>query len=612
MSDVNSSRQSGIRSAGNRLARSLRLFKRVVDLLRYSDQRLSLLVFVLTLAEIALTLGGFFAIKHVVQTVAQSDTLRADAGQEFLIVSAVLALFLCGRICQGLANYFRAAQGYVVTDYVNKAIQERAVAADLSFFDSALYYDNLERARQAGAGRPARVIANVLNVVRGGLMLGGITMVVATIEWMLLPISLCAVLIVLWVQLRFTRERFERHRALVQQERHATYADWLMTSETFAKEIRLWDLGAYLRKLYTDVRLKTRKKYLAIEWRKTMADMSVAVIGTGLFAVAGAFILYRFNSGQATLPDVVMVVLLMLRAETVGRAFVANLSKLYDDQLFLNQLFVFLDLKPDIENRDTARALPPPGEDGIRMENVSFSYPTTETPALEDVSLHLKPGQFTALVGGNGSGKTTLIKLLCRLYDPQTGRITFNGVDVRELDPLAYRRQFSVIFQDFVQFAYSGSDNLRVAELGAQSNEERVKHAAQLTGADAVLQALPKGYDTLLSRMFDDGVELSGGQWQKVALARAIFPQSQFVILDEPTSAIDPNAEAALFEGFRDKLEGRGALVISHRLSTVRMADYTYVLEEGRIVEHGTHDALIKLNGSYAAMFERQGRSYRS
>lgn len=612
MSDVNSSRQSGIRSAGNRLARSLRLFKRVVDLLRYSDQRLSLLVFVLTLAEIALTLGGFFAIKHVVQTVAQSDTLRADAGQEFLIVSAVLALFLSGRICQGLANYFRAAQGYVVTDYVNKAIQERAVAADLSFFDSALYYDNLERARQAGAGRPARVIANVLNVVRGGLMLGGITMVVATIEWMLLPISLCAVLIVLWVQLRFTRERFERHRALVQQERHATYADWLMTSETFAKEIRLWDLGAYLRKLYTDVRLKTRKKYLAIEWRKTMADMSVAVIGTGLFAVAGAFILYRFNSGQATLPDVVMVVLLMLRAETVGRAFVANLSKLYDDQLFLNQLFVFLDLKPDIENRDTARALPPPGEDGIRMENVSFSYPTTETPALEDVSLHLKPGQFTALVGGNGSGKTTLIKLLCRLYDPQTGRITFNGVDVRELDPLAYRRQFSVIFQDFVQFAYSGSDNLRVAELGAQSNAERVKHAAQLTGADAVLQALPKGYDTLLSRMFDDGVELSGGQWQKVALARAIFPQSQFVILDEPTSAIDPNAEAALFEGFRDKLEGRGALVISHRLSTVRMADYTYVLEEGRIVEHGTHDALIKLNGSYAAMFERQGRSYRS
>lgn len=612
MSEVNSSRQSGIRSAGNRLARSLRLFKRVVDLLRYSDQRLSLLVFVLTLAEIALTLGGFFAIKNVVQTVAQSDTLRADAGQEFLIVSAVLALFLCGRICQGLANYFRAAQGYVVTDYVNKAIQERAVAADLSFFDSALYYDNLERARQAGAGRPARVIANVLNVVRGGLMLGGITMVVATIEWMLLPISLCAVLIVLWVQLRFTRERFERHRALVQQERHATYADWLMTSETFAKEIRLWDLGAYLRKLYTDVRLKTRKKYLAIEWRKTMADMSVAVIGTGLFAVAGAFILYRFNTGQATLPDVVMVVLLMLRAETVGRAFVANLSKLYDDQLFLNQLFVFLDLKPDIENRDTARALPPPGEDGIRMENVSFSYPTTETPALEDVSLLLKPGQFTALVGGNGSGKTTLIKLLCRLYDPQTGRITFNGVDVRDLDPLAYRRQFSVIFQDFVQFAYSGSDNLRVAELGGQSNAERVKHAAQLTGADAVLQALPKGYDTLLSRMFDDGVELSGGQWQKVALARAIFPQSQFVILDEPTSAIDPNAEAALFEGFRDKLEGRGALVISHRLSTVRMADYTYVLEEGRIVEHGTHDALIKLNGSYAAMFERQGRSYRS
>lgn len=604
---------SETRSLVGKLSRSLTLWGKVLELLKYSSKRLGFLVFGATLLEIILTLGALFAVKLAIDDIARSGSSDAavDLARVLWAVCLVLALFLGGRLMHSVANYFRAAQGFVVSDYVNRAIQERAVAADLSFYDSSLYYDSLERARQAGAQRPAQVIANALNVFRGGMMLLGIAVVLFFVEWRLLPISMIAVALMLVVQIRFTRDRFRLQRALVQKERHAAYADWMMTSQPFAKEIRLWDIGAYLRAQYMKIRTSVRKDYLTIERRKTIAESLVSVVGTLVVLASAAFILYRFSTGQAEISDLIMVVLLLVRAETAGRDFVTSLSKLYDDQLFLNQLFAFLDLEPVMRADATPKSLPAKAEDGIALEHVTFSYPAAERPALEDVSLRIRPGQFTALVGGNGSGKTTLIKLLCRLYDPQAGAVTYDGMDVRGFDPVAYRRQFSVIFQDFAQFAYSGRDNMRLADLGGDRDAERLKTIAQLTGAHEVLEDLPNGYDTILSRMFDGGVELSGGQWQKIALSRAIFPESKFIILDEPTSAIDPNAEAELFDGFRGKLEGRGALVISHRLSTIRQADYTYVLNNGKIVEEGTHTELIKLNGRYAEMFERQGRGYR-
>lgn len=597
-----------------KFSRSFVLWGKVFALLKYSSKRLGVFVFIATILEITLTLGALFAVKIAVDDIAQATATDAsvDLVRVIWAISIVLGLFLAGRIMQSVANFFRAAQGFVVSDYVNRAIQERAVAADLSFYDSSLYYDNLERARQAGAQRPAQVISNALNVFRGGMMLLGIAAVLFFVEWRLLPISLIAVGLMLIVQISFTRQRFQLQRALIQKERHASYADWVMTSQSFAKEIRLWNIGAYLRARYMDIRKEVRADYLTIERRKSIAESLVAVVGTLVVLASAAFILYRFSTGQAELSDLIMVVLLLVRAETAGRDFVMSLSKLYDDQLFLTQLFGFLDLKPVIEGNTARKPLPAAPEKGVSLNNVTFSYPAAERPALSDVSLQIKPGQFTALVGGNGSGKTTLIKLLCRLYDPQQGTVTYDGMDVREFDPVAFRRQFSVIFQDFAQFAYTGRDNMRLSDLGRDSDEARLQTIAKMTGAHEVLEDLPQGYETLLSRMFDGGVELSGGQWQKIALSRAIFPESKFIILDEPTSAIDPNAEAELFDGFRDKLEGRGALVISHRLSTIRQADYTYVLDRGRIAEEGTHQELISQNGRYAEMFERQGRGYRS
>lgn len=594
-----------------KLSRSVALWQKIISLLNYSSTRYAVIVLCVTVLEIAFTLGGFFAVKGVVNIIARSEDISAHASSLFSLVALVLGLFLIGRIMQSVANYYRAAQGYIVSDYVSQAIQKRAIEADLSFYDSSLYYDSLERARQAGAQRPAVVIANALNVVRSALLLIGIIIVFGSVEWRLLPVILIAAVLILLVQIRFTRERFEHQRQLVQKERHASYADWIMSAQEFAKEIRLWNLGAHLRKTYMDIRVAVRADYLAIERRKSISEIIVSAVGTLLFIGSGGFLLYQVSLGQSTISDLVLVILLLQRAEAGGRDLVMNLSRLYDDQLFLTQLFLFLDMEPDIEKGGLKHPMPEAGAAGVRLENVSFSYPKSDTPALSNVSLQIKPGQFTALVGGNGSGKTTLIKLLCRLYDPQEGRVTLNGRDVRDLDIVAYRRQFSVIFQDFVRFAYTGRANIQLADMAGPQDQERLLQTAKLTGADDVLRTLPKGYETVLSRMFDDGVELSGGQWQKVALARAVFPASSFIILDEPTSAIDPNAEAELFDGFREKMEGRGALVISHRLSTIRKADYTYVLDQGRVVEEGTHDDLIALDGTYAQMFLRQGRGYR-
>ncbi|WP_282092611.1 ABC transporter ATP-binding protein [Epibacterium ulvae] len=594
-----------------RLGDALGLWVKVFKLLRYSGWSMGAAVLGLTLAEIALTLGALLMLKDLAEHLTASGARQTLPVDLFGSVFLLLLVFLASRVAAAFGTYYRSTQGRVVTDYVNQAIQDRAVQADLGFYDSALYYDNLQRARQAGAGRPAQVVANALNVLRGGLLLGSIVLVIATVEWIVLPICLVAVVLILAVQLYFTRKRFHLQQQLASKERQSLYADFLMTSEPFAKEIRLWNMGQYLQDMYMRLRQSIRAEHITIDWRKAMSESLVSLTGTLLLVVTLGVLLHRLTTGATSLSDIIVVVLLLLRAEIAGRSFVKAVSLLYDDKLFLTQIFSFLDLAPKIEAQAETAPLPAVSQQGVSMKKVSFSYPGATGPALEDISLDLPPGRFTALVGGNGSGKTTLIKLLCRLYDPDSGQVSYEGTDVRQLNPQDYRKEFSVIFQDFVQFAFSGAQNIHVSDLGQPVAGEQMQEAARLTGAHEVLEALPVGYDTILSRMFEGGVELSGGQWQKIALARAMYPPSKFIILDEPTSAIDPNAEAALFEGFREKLSGRAALVISHRLSTLRMADYTYVLDKGRIVEEGTHDALIAQNGIYAKMFERQGRGYR-
>jgi ATP-binding cassette subfamily B protein len=283
---------------------------------------------------------------------------------------------------------------------------------------------------------------------------------------------------------------------------------------------------------------------------------------------------------------------------------------LYEDNLFLTNYYEFLDLKPAIMSPDHPVPVPKPLTQTVEFENVHFSYPGGKKDVITGVSLALHSGEVIALVGENGSGKTTLVKLLCRLYDPDGGRITVNGIDLRDVDPVAWRKKISVVFQDYVHYYLTAAENIWVGDIEREQDSASIAAAANRSGADPVIRGLPEGYHTILGRWFSDGQELSEGEWQKVALARAFFRDSGIVVLDEPTSSLDPLAEAELFRNFLNILEGLSAVIISHRFSTVQMADRIYVLDKGRIIEQGSHEELLRLNGRYSLLFRTQAEHY--
>ncbi|MEL7166112.1 MAG: ABC transporter ATP-binding protein [Pseudomonadota bacterium] len=591
-----------------RLAEYIGFWRDVVDLLRYADRRLMLIVFVVTIIEAALQIATLFAIKALVLGIAQQTGPDGQVlnPQTLNALAITLIALTLGKIMASFGTYLKTKQSLLVADVVNEEIQRRTVASDLSFFDSALYYDALERAREAGAQRPAEVISNALSVLRGTILLIGTGIVIVGLDWRILPGIMLALVLTLLVQLRTTNMRFKWIAKRIQLERKSAYLDWLMTSEQVAKEIRLFHVGAEFRKRYRDLREIIRDAQNRIEWMRAWREGVIALIAGAVFIVSAYFVVVSAETVATALSALVLLVVAFQRAEAAGRVAVTSLSQLYDDKLFLGQLFTFLKMEPEMRVPDAPAALPRKPSGGIRVENVTFEYPRSQGPALRNVSLHIPPGQFIALVGGNGSGKSSLIKLICRLYDPQEGRITLDGTDIKQFDPIAYRRQFGTVFQDFGRYAFTARDNIHMGDLDLPRDGDRLHEASNLAGAHPFIEKLPHGYDTGLTRAFDDGVELSGGQWQRIALARAFFPHANFAILDEPTSATDPSAEAALFENFREKLGDRGALVISHRLSTIRSADYTYVLEDGQIREQGHHADLVAGKGRYYQMFRAQ------
>jgi ATP-binding cassette subfamily B protein len=286
------------------------------------------------------------------------------------------------------------------------------------------------------------------------------------------------------------------------------------------------------------------------------------------------------------------------------------MSGLYEDNLFLTNMYQFLDLSPQITAPSQPRPVPQPMSRGIAFHDIGFTYPSREQETLQNINLTIAPGEVIALVGENGSGKTTLVKLLCRLYDPSRGEISVDGVDLRALDPVQWRREIGVTFQDYAHYALTASENIWLGDVESPPDPERVAQAAQRSGADEFIRRLPQAYDTMLGHWFQKGQELSGGEWQKIALARTFWREAHILVLDEPTSALDPLAETQLFHEFRALLDGRSAILISHRFSTVQMADCIYVLEHGCIVERGTHAALLAQNGLYARLYRAQAQHY--
>jgi ATP-binding cassette subfamily B protein len=412
------------------------------------------------------------------------------------------------------------------------------------------------------------------------------------------------------VRLKYSGKLYHWQRGRTQVERKASYFNWMLTGDSHAKEIRLFNLGDLFKNRFGILRKQLRRERLDISRKRSVAEMGAQAGAT--LAVFGslAFIAFRTIQGTITLGDMVMYFQAFQRGLGYLRGTLGGVADLYEDSLFLSNLYEFLDLEPKVKEPLHPVSVPQPMKKGIFFENVSFKYPAGNGKGLEDISLSIAPREVVALVGENGSGKTTFVKLLCRLYDPNEGTISVDGIDLRHFETVAFRHQISVIFQDYVKYHLTARENIWFGNIILPSEHQSIETAAYYSGADELIEGLPKRYETILGKWFEDGEELSIGEWQKIALARAFLRDAQIIVLDEPTSALDAKTEYEVFKNFRQLLNGRSAILVSHRFSTVRMADRIFVFDQGKIKENGTHQQLMQLSGKYAYYFEKQAQYY--
>jgi ATP-binding cassette subfamily B protein len=411
-------------------------------------------------------------------------------------------------------------------------------------------------------------------------------------------------------RLAYSRQLYGLQQAQTEQERRSWYYHTVLTEVRHAKELRIFNLGLFFQERYRDVRLALREGTLTLTRHRVVAEFLTQVVATAALFGSLAWIAWQTIRGAVTLGDLAVYYLGFQTGLTLLQMVLRALAGLYEDNLFLTNLYQFLDLQPGIVSPREPTSVPVPMTRGIVFRDVTFRYPGNETDAVCGVDLELRPGEVVALVGENGSGKSTIVKLLCRLYDPASGDITVDGISLRDLDPVTWRREISVAFQDYAHYAMTAGENIWLGDIEKPLDADGIAHAGARAGADTVVKRLPAGYDTMLGRWFQDGQELSSGEWQRLAMARAFWREARILVLDEPSSALDPLAEAELTRQFRALLAGRSVLIISHRLSTVRMADRIYVLDGGRIVERGTHSGLLAAGGLYARLYRAQAEHY--
>ena len=568
---------------------------------------------VLVAAQGMMPLASLYLMKRIIDAVAAGFG-AADKAAAFRQVATWVLLAggvaLLTAVLRSLGEIVGQVQSTVVTDAVSDVVHAQSIAMDLEYYEDSRYYDTLHRAQAEAPYRPTRIVNGLVQLGQSALSLLGLATLLFSANWIMGIVLFVAALPGALVRLVYSRKLFQFERQQTEAERKAGYYHWMMTTVGYAKEVRLFDLGALFRDRFRTLRRQLREGRLALARRRAFSDLLAQTVATVATYGTLGLIGYQAVRGTLTLGDVVMYYQGFQAGLGFLRGILQGLTGLYEDNLFLTSFYQFLDLVPKVQTPAEPRPVPKEMHEGVVFEDVSFVYPSGARQVLGGVSLRLAPGEVIALVGENGSGKTTLIKLLCRLYDPSMGRITVDGQDLRELDPVQWRARISVMFQDYVQYYLTAWENIWLGNVNLEPRRDLIEEAARQAGADAVIRRLPQSYDTVLGHQFRQGQELSIGEWQKVALARAFLREASIVVLDEPTSFLDPLAEAELFDQFRRLIQGRSGVLISHRFSTVRMADTIYVLEKGRISESGSHDELLQLGGMYARLFETQARSY--
>lgn len=592
-----------------------RYTRRALSLVWQTSRRLTLGLVLLTLISGVLPAVAAWLGKLIVDAVVEAMTVYQNTGevnyQPLLTYVLLEALVLIGiSAAQRATAAHQALMRALLGQKVNVMILQKAQTLSLAQFEDSEFYDKLTRARREASTRPLALVNKTFSLLQNSIsLLSFAFLLIQFSPWALLLLFVGA-LPVFIAEAKFSGDAFQIFRRRSPETRTQMYLETVLAREDTIKEVKLFQLGPLLLGRYKAIFDSLFKEDRKLILRRETWGFLLGLLGTLTFYAAYAWVVLDTVLGQITLGDMTMYLLVFKQGQTAVSACLTSISGMYEDNLYLSNLYEYLEQEVPDEAGQVLQGKQP--HDGLRFENISFTYPGSDQPAIRHFSLHLKRGESLALVGENGSGKTTLIKLLTRLYDPDEGRILLDGTDLKDWNPLTLRQRIGVIFQDFVRYQFLVGENIGMGDVEAFSDPGRWKQAAESGMADEFIQQMKHGYQTQLGRWFKGGQELSGGQWQKIALSRAFMrEQADILVLDEPTAAMDAEAEAQMFEYFRQHTQDKMAILISHRFSTVRMADKIVFIQGGQVLEAGNHQELMTQQGRYAELFNLQASGYR-
>ncbi len=550
-------------------------------------------------------------LKGVIDAVTLAASAKSGTNTEdvLLPVFMVVLVWFLDEASSDFSNYVRKKQALKLEVYMYGLLHSKAIKLDLINFENPEYFDCLTRASREAPWRPNSILNNIVSIVRALLSLILMTGLIFTLNWTLALLLLAANIPGIWLRLHYADILYNFQKQQTPEARKSAYFNWLLTGDRPSREIRLFGLGNYFIGLFRTSFLKQKEEEINIIRKRTTIELISSLFKASALLITILFIARETITGNISLGEMAMLLLAFRQGMIFIKDLFVSLSGLYEDSLFIGDTFEFLNLKENMRAKEPAMKIRPLSEN-IIAENISFRYPGNTVPSINNLTFEIKKGEVVALVGPNGAGKSTLVRLLCRLYDPDSGILKYDGTDIRNIDPDEYRKQFSVVFQDFMLYNLTAGENIRMGNIEAGDSDERIKSSAADTGVSNLIENLPNGYNTPIGNLFEDSRELSWGEWQKIALARALYRDAPVLILDEPSSALDAETEFDIFNRFREIVKGRTSILISHRFTNVRLADRIIVLDKGSFAETGTHDELMKKGGIYFTMFNKQSSRF--
>ncbi|HEX2721504.1 MAG TPA: ABC transporter ATP-binding protein [Gemmatimonadaceae bacterium] len=601
---------------------ALRYIPPLVSLVWQTHRGFTLAMMALRFARAFLPVATFWVGKLILDTVIAVRDGRGELASLWRYVVIEIAIVIAAEILARASSLIESLLSDLFSNRMSIRLMEHAASLDLAQFEDPTFYDHLERARRQTVGRIA-LLTQVVAMTQEAITLitiGGV--LIAYSPWML-ALLIVAVMPSFLGETHFAALGYSLLFRWTPERRQLDYLRFVGASDKTAKEVQMFGLAPWLTERYRALSQRFYDENRSLSLRRGAVSALLSIFGTIGYYIAYVIVILRAVRGEITPGTLIFLSSSFARGRDTIQGILLSASSVYEQALYLRDLFVFLEMKPTISSSPEARAVNTPIRTGFVFENVGFRYPGSDRWAIRNVSLELKPAERVALVGENGAGKTTITKLIARLYEPTEGRITLDGIDLREYDLASLRHTIGVIFQDFVRYDMRFDENIGVGEIESvrgeldSSNDTGggppavIQEAARNSLAESLLPRFPLGYRQMLGRRFDEGVDLSGGEWQKVALARAYLRDAQVLILDEPTAALDARAEYEVFLRFSELVAGRMAILISHRFSTVRMADRIIVLRSGSVEESGTHEELVARSGLYEELFRMQAAGYR-